>query len=83
MTPTSQDSCGSTHFSKATLAPSEQSSGASSPPVEFTLEAEMKTIIGCATYPGDHRRMPRAASDAKGCTKGALVGGTAAISRLL
>jgi hypothetical protein len=27
--------------------------------------------------------MPRAASDAKGCTKGALVGGTAAISRLL
>ena len=27
--------------------------------------------------------MLRAASDAKGCTKGALVGGTAAISRLL
>jgi hypothetical protein len=91
MTPTSQDSCGSTHFSKATLAPSEQSSGASSPPVEFTLEAEMKAIIGCATYPGESRiggcqglhQMPRAASDAKGCTKGALVGGTAAISRLL
>jgi hypothetical protein len=40
----------------------------------------MKTIIGCATYPGDSYigGMPRAASDAKGCTKGALVGGTAA-----
>jgi hypothetical protein len=68
MTPTSQDSCGSTYFSKATLAPSEQSSGVSSPPVEFTLEAEMKTIIGCATYPGDSyiggcqelHQMPRA-----------------------
>jgi hypothetical protein len=68
MTPTSQDSCGSTYFSNATLAPSEQSSGVSSPPVEFTLEAEMKTIIGCATYPGDSyiggcqelHQMPRA-----------------------
>jgi hypothetical protein len=39
----------------------------------------MKTIIGCATYPG----ATVTSADAKGCTKGALVGGTAAISRLL
>jgi hypothetical protein len=52
-------------FHKATLAPSEQSSGASSPPVEFTLEAETKTVIGCATY----TLATVTLADAKGCIR--------------
>src|SRR6476646_7513070 len=75
MTPTSQYSCGSTHFPKATCTVGTILGGASSPPVEFTLEAEMKTVIGCATIFLTLATIISA--DAKGCIKGALVGGTA------
>jgi hypothetical protein len=76
MTPTSQDSCGSTHFSLSDACTvGTILGGASSPPVELTLETEMKTVIGCATIFLTLATVTSA--DAKGCIKGALVGGTA------
>jgi hypothetical protein len=75
MTPTSQYSCCSTHFSQSDLHRRNNPRWRKFTPRQFTLEAKMKTVIGCATIFLTLATITSA--DAKGCIKGALVGGTA------
>jgi hypothetical protein len=55
----------------------EQSSAAGTYPDEFRLETKMKMLIGCAAVLLILATATATPAEAKGCIKGALVGGTA------